>query len=75
MAGYRIGAADRPVQLPEGEAAAPGRLLRADPCYDLMGISEDFQDVIRAACPRCRGGDGVCIAQQLQALAAGLAPG
>lgn len=69
MAGYRIGAADRQALLAEGESSPQARVMRATSCYDVMGISEDFQDVIRSACARCQGGAGACLAQQMRALA------
>ncbi|MBK1696972.1 hypothetical protein [Rhodovibrio salinarum] len=41
------------------------------PCYAIMAVSGDFQDLIRAECPRCQTGTGSCLVARLRALAAG----
>lgn len=66
MAGYRIEPIGRPADRTDGESTPQARVLRATSCYEVMAISEDFQDLIREACPRCQGGAGLCLSRQMR---------
>jgi hypothetical protein len=72
MAGFRIDDTGRPVGCPdrqlESRVSAPG------PCFAIMTIAKDFQDLIRSECPRCGSGTGTCLVQEMRAVANGGAP-
>lgn len=48
----------------------PAHRLEAGPCLAIMTVAEDFQDLIRAECPRCRLGTGDCLVGLLRKAAA-----
>lgn len=49
----------------------PKRHPARDACGALMTISEDFHQILRASCPRCTTGTGLCGVELVrQALAA-----
>ena len=65
MAGYRRNAAAPP---DGGRPVEPGSLGHAPvrDCHAIMTIGKDFQDLIRAECPRCQAGSGACLVRQLR---------
>jgi hypothetical protein len=46
----------------------------AGPCFAIMTIAKDFQDMIRAECTRCASGTGACLVQQMREAANGEEP-
>jgi hypothetical protein len=69
MPGYRIDDAGRL----KGRSGARTESLvdgaTSGPCFAIMTIAKDFQDLIRAECPRCHDGTGDCLVERLRAAA------
>lgn len=75
MTGYRIDSA----QAPTAWAAVGKRSHQitrdTGSCQAIMAIAEDFQDIIRAECQRCRSATGACLVEEMRAAARGDHPG
>jgi hypothetical protein len=69
MTGYRIDASGARSARCGTRVKSPVDLRPVGPCRAIMAIAEDFQDLVRAACPRCQGGDGGCLVERLRDLA------
>lgn len=74
MAGIWIDFSRRPRGHAPARTHAPAHGPASGPCLAIMTVAEDFQDLIRAECPRCSGGTGDCLVGQLRAAVREAAP-
>lgn len=74
MAGYRINKSGWPGGAASVRTDALAHDAAAGACLAIMTVAEDFQDLIRAECSRCRGAAGACLAGQLRAAAQDAGP-
>jgi hypothetical protein len=74
MAGYRIDNSGWPGRHAAVRTDALAHGPEGGPCLAILSVAKDFQDLIRAECPRCRGGTGDCLVGQLRAAVRDAAP-
>lgn len=74
MAGYWIDDTGRPRGCRNIEVESRVSARGPGPCFAIMTIAKDFQDLIRSECPRCGSGTGACLVQEMRAVANGGAP-